>query len=242
MGAWELVLLGLFVLLGAASQRLTGMGFALIASPLVVLVLGARIGVQLILVLGTAASLLVLVQVWRDVQLGKAVGLFLAGLVGLVPGAWVARTLPAAQLSIFIGGLVIVALLATVLSERARVFKGVPGLVAAGVLSGFMTVTAAVGGPPIVLYSLSTNWEHKHFVATAQLYFAAFSLASLGASGWPALSASAWVVAAVALVAGLALGQLVTKRVSHRAARIFVLVVAFAGAAATIVRGLTQLR
>ena len=37
--------------------------------------------------------------------------------------------------------------LATVLSERARVFKGTPGLLSAGFLSGFMNAIAGIGGP-----------------------------------------------------------------------------------------------
>ena len=51
------------VLLGAATQRLTGMGFALVSAPLLVAVLGPLTGVQLLQVFGIFGSALVLAQV-----------------------------------------------------------------------------------------------------------------------------------------------------------------------------------
>ena len=57
-----LALLAGAVLLGA-TQRLTGMGFALVSAPLLVAVLGPLTGVQLLQVFGIFASALVLAQV-----------------------------------------------------------------------------------------------------------------------------------------------------------------------------------
>lgn len=241
MGVGALALVGAFVLLGAGTQRLTGMGFALVASPLLVLVLGVHVGVQLTLLLGLVATALVLLQVWRQVEWSKAVGLLLSGGLGILPGTWVARSLPAPVLAVVIGTLVLCAVLATVASERARVFTGVGGLLTAGFLSGFMTVTAAVGGPAIVLYALSTRWEHARFVATAQVSFAGVSLLSLAASGLPALEPAAWAVAFGALGVGLVLGDLLARRVSADAARVLVIAVAVAGALATVVKGALEL-
>lgn len=236
-----LALVGGFVLLGATTQRITGMGFALVSSPLMVLALGAHLGVQLTQVLSLAASLLVLTQVWRQVDLRRAALLFAPAVVGVVPGAWLASRLSGPVLAIVIGLLVIAALLATTFSERARVFRGPGGLVASGFLSGFMNVTAGVGGPAVVLYALSTGWKHVEFVATVQVYFAALNVASLIAKGWPTLDALPWAVSLGALVAGLALGNILARRVSHAAARRLVVGVALAGSVATVIKGVLAL-
>ncbi len=156
-----LALLAGAILLGALTQRLTGMGFALVAAPLLVVVVGPLTGVQLLQVIGIVASSLVLAQVWRDVEVRTAVMLLLPALVGIIPGAWLVRTLPAPTLAIVVGALVIVALGAVLASERARVFTGTPGQVSAGLLSGFMSAAAGVGGPAIVLYAVSTGWSHR---------------------------------------------------------------------------------
>lgn len=241
MDAGPLAALAGFVVVGAAMQRITGMGFALVASPLLVLVLGPRLGVQLTQVLGVVAAGLVLTSLWPEVEVRKALVLFACAVIGIVPGSLVSQFLPAPVLAVLVGAMIVVALGATVLSERARVFTGTKGLVGAGFLSGFMNVTAAVGGPAIVLYALSTRWKHSAFVATLQLYFVLLSVGSLTAIGWPELDGRTWVVSFAALGVGLVAGHVLSRRVHASTARVLVLVVAFAGAIATIVKGLLSM-
>lgn len=236
-----LALLAAALLLGAATQRLTGMGYALVSAPLLVFVVGPLAGVQLLQVAGIVISLLVLVQVWRDVEVRKAILLLLPALIGVVPGAYLARTLPPAVLAVVVGGMVIVALSAVVLSERARVFTGTGGLLTAGLLSGFMNATAGVGGPAVVLYALSTGWPHRAFVATVQLYFVGLAAVSLAALGWPTLDPVAWVVAAGSTAVGLVLGQILAQRISSETARRLMIVVALAGAVVTVVKGVLDI-
>lgn len=158
MSVWvTAVVVGVCVLFGAATQRLTGMGFALVAAPVLVLVLGAGTGVPLVQVLSFFVSLTVFASTFRDVKWLKAVTLMIPAAVGVVPGWWLVNNVPGPILLILIGSLVVLAILAMVGDKRARVFKGMPGLAAAGFLSGFMNVTAGVGGPAIVLYRLSTG-------------------------------------------------------------------------------------
>ena len=105
---------------------------------------------------------------WRDIEWRKAVLLGVPALLAVPVGAWVARNLPPAPLMVVVGLLVVVALVAVLVSERARVLRGRGGAVAAGAMSGFMNVTAGVGGPAIILYAVSTAWEHRQFLATFQ--------------------------------------------------------------------------
>lgn len=237
----ELALVVAAVLLGAGTQRITGMGFALMASPFLVLVLGVDYGVGASQVLTLVASVIVLARLWRAVEWQKAALLVLAALVGIVPGAWLTRQLAAPVLAILIGGLVIVALVAVLLDERARVFTGTVGGASAGFLSGFMNVTAGVGGPPIVLYRLSTDWPHVPYVATVQVYFIGLNVASLAARGRPGLDTSTWIAVVAALVAGLVVGDRLAQHVTDAHARVVIVVVALAGAVSTVVKGIVGL-
>ncbi|WP_404389823.1 TSUP family transporter [Humibacillus xanthopallidus] len=234
----ELVLLPLGVVAGALTQRITGIGFALVCAPLLVLIAGPFEGVVLSNLLGLAVSIVVFVTLWRDTEWRKGLLLVVPALVAIPFGAWVARNVPPAPLMVIIGVTVIIALGAVVLSERARVLRGTGGAVVAGGASGFMNVTAGVGGPAIVLYAVSTAWEHRKFVATFQFYSIFVNVASLAAKGGlPQVSPAALVISFGALAVGLVGGEFLSRRVDHELARRLAIGLALAGATFTVVKG-----
>lgn len=237
MNLADLAILIFFVLLGSTTQRITGMGFGLIAAPFLVIVLGPGLGVQLTQILSGLASAFVLATMWRYAEVKTAAVLMVFAILGLIPGTWLIRNLDPAPLQVITGTLILIALLAILASERARVFKGPVGQASAGFISGFMNVTAAVGGPAIVLYSLSTSWKHEAFVATSQLYFLFLNAASLVAVGLPSLPLKVLLLALGTMLSGLLLGNVLARKVSVRLARRLVIGVALAGAVSTIIKG-----
>ncbi|WP_198961798.1 TSUP family transporter [Pseudonocardia sp. MH-G8] len=236
-----LALLGTTVLVGAGTQRVTGLGFSLVSAPFLVLLLGPFTGILLANALSLGTNLVVLAQTWRAVEVRKALLLAGPALVAVVPGAWVAHTLPAPLLALTAGGLVLVALLAVLASERARVLRGTGGAITAGAASGFMNVTAAVGGPAISLYALSTGWAHGSYVATVQLYSVLLNTGSIAAKGWPDLAPAVWLVSGCALVIGVLVGHLLARVVTPGRARTMVAALAIVGSAATVVKAVVEL-
>ena len=105
------LLLGGIILLGASVQRMAGIGFALVAVPGLVLLLGSAEGVALANCSAGAISAVGLVGTWREVRL-TAMGPLVAAAACTVPaGAWVAARLPEAALLAGMGALVSVAVL-----------------------------------------------------------------------------------------------------------------------------------
>lgn len=236
-----LIALGFFSFLGAATQRITGMGFAVVSAPFLILVLGPDTAVPLAILLSIIVCVIVLVFTWRDAEWGKAVALMVPGALGLIPGYWLTTVLSPAWMSVVIGTMILVAILAMIAHERARIFTGRTGLLAAGFLSGFMNVTAAVGGPAMVLYRLSTNWDHKRFVATVQVFFIVGNLTALAVRGMPLLSATHWTIVVGSLVVGLVAGQWLSHRIDSRLASRLVAAIAIIGSVSTILNGVVQL-
>ncbi|MDO5678557.1 MAG: TSUP family transporter [Propionibacteriaceae bacterium] len=241
MSALDLVLLTLAVFAGVSAQRLTGLGFALVSAPLLTLILGTMTGVTLMQVLGIVVSAVILPSVWRDVEWRVLPWLLVPAWVGIVPGLLVVRSLPVAAMEVAIGVLVIVALVAVILSERARVFKGRRGAVAAGFLSGFMNATASVGGPAMVLYKVSRRWAQAPFVATIQVFFIAMSMVTVTARGWPDLAPTGWAVSLAAIVVGMVAGHRLAKVVPERVARNLTVGVALMGAVVIVIKGMMAL-
>jgi uncharacterized protein len=233
----NVLLLALGVLAGASSQRVTGLGFALVSAPLLVLAIGPFEGVLLSNLLGLITSVLVLATTWRHVEVGRALLLAAPALVLVPIGAVAVRVLPTAPLMMTVGATTVIALLAVCVSNRARCFRGRGGAIAAGGLSGFMNTTAGVGGPALVLYAASTKWDHRRFVPTCQLYLVIVNTASVAAKGFPRLSAVALLASLTALAGGVMVGHLLARRVSADRARIAMLVFALGGATTIIVKG-----
>lgn len=228
----------LSVALAAATQRITGLGFALVSAPLLVLTNGPMTGVLLANLLSLVTNLLVLAQTWKQVDLRRVLLLVVPALCLVPLGEFVARHLPTAALMIGIGGLVLGALAAVRLLRRTALFAGPGGAIASGALSGFMNVTAGVGGPAITLYAIGSRWPHYSFVGSMQLYFALVNTGSIIAKGLPHVGTTALVGAFGALGAGLVVGHFSTRHIAPERARTAVLVLAMAGAAGTVIKGL----
>ncbi len=127
-GAWaQHGLLGGIVLLGACVQWLTGMGFALVAVPALVLLLGPAEGVVLANCAAGAISVAGLAVGWRSVRLNTMVPLCLAAVCTVPAGTWVARWLPAPLLMAAMGALVTVAVLLVMRGTRVAALRGGAG-------------------------------------------------------------------------------------------------------------------
>lgn len=241
MDTLTLVGVGVVLFFGSFIQRVTGMGLALVASPFLVLLLGSVTGVQTLQVVGLGVCLVSAITLRSDVNMRVAVLLLVASAIGVVPGTLIANALPASWLGILIGTVTLIALASTVFLRKSRLFVGARGTGIAGALSGFMNVTAGVGGPPIAIYANSTDWEYKEYLATVQLYFAGLNILSLIARGVPDLPTAGWMVAAGSAVAGVVIGNLLSASINDSIAKKAVFAIAGVGSLATVIQGLSAL-
>jgi len=236
------------VVAGALAQRLAGLGFGLLVSPVLVVLLGPFDGVMIINLCGAASSLLILSRVWRHVDWRKYLGLALAAIAGVLPGAWLASNVPEAPLEICIGILLIIALLGSQRLTRSpwRASGPVP-LVSLGFSSGLMNAAAGVGGPAITAYAVATRWDQKSFSATLQPYFVTTGLTSLvskyvlSGGHLPSLEAWQWLSILAAMMAGIMAGDLLSGRVQPASVRRIVVAIAYLGAVSTLAKGFLEL-
>ncbi len=240
-----LVLLVLAV--GCCVQRVAGLGFGLLAAPVMALLLGPVQGVVLVNATAVLTAGLVLTRVRPDVDWRRFSLLGGAALVGIVPGAVLALSVPSAWLELVVGVLVLVALATTLLAGRAPAVSGRAPAVGAGLLAGVMNATAGVGGPAFSVYGVASRWPQRSLAATLQPLFMLTGAASAATKlvldpgalpdvGWPAL-----VAVVVAVLVGVAAGDLLARRTSPARARAALVVVASLGALAVAARGASDL-
>ncbi len=244
------VLLILFaVFLGALSQRVTGMGFALVCGPFLVLLLDPFSGVVLVNLCGILASSVVFARTWREVEWDSFWQLALGAVLGAVPGAMLAAFLPGPPLQVLIGALIVVSLISSlVIGHVGRVVPATPTTrLSAGLLSGAMSASAGTGGPAISAYAVLTRWEHRAFAATLQPFLIVGAASAVGLklslddNAWPQLGAGTWIAIVLVLGAGLGLGEWLAKRIPVSAARAAMIVLALGGGVATLAKGLVHL-
>lgn len=236
-----------FVFFGATSQRITGMGFALVAAPFLVILLGPIGGVLIANLCGALSSSLILTRVWKQVEWRKVALLIPTAFLGIATGILVSKVVPSAWLEISVGLIVFVSLSASLLVRSRRQIDGPVLLGSAGYASGFMSYTAGVGGPAVSIYAVLSNWQQIKFAATVQPYFFVTGMTSLLGKVFfidgsvPNLSWWLWLAIGAALFSGVAAGDIASKHVKPSHARAALITVAYIGSVLTIVKGLVTL-
>lgn len=238
----------LAVVLGAGLQRVAGMGVGMVAAPVLTVFLGASVGVLVSNVAAIVTALLILRALRDGVDWRRVVTILPLMLVGSVLGALTVREADTAWLDVIVGGSVLVALGASALLRRRVRIQGRPVAVVTGLAAGFMNTTSGVAAPAWTAYALATRWEHRSFAATMQPLLVVMNVMSvitkLGFGAIPAGSAPAWWVWPVllaAVLAGVAFGNVLARRVTTRAASRTAVTVAVAGAVTALTRGLLSI-
>ncbi|WP_406171989.1 sulfite exporter TauE/SafE family protein [Streptomyces sp. NBC_00996] len=232
------LLLGVIVLVGSCVQWLTGMGFALVAVPALVLLLGPAEGVVLANCAAGAISVVGLAGGWRRVRPRAMVPLCVAAACTVPAGAWLARRLPEPVLLVLMGALVTVAVALVMRGARVPALRGTKGAVAAGAAGGFMNSAAGVGGPPVSLYAVNAGWTVREFVPNAQFYGVVVNAFSVAANGVPHLGGMRWGLTVTGMAVGALTGRALAHRVSEKRARMLVLSLALTGGVTTLGKGL----
>jgi uncharacterized membrane protein YfcA len=232
-----MILAALAAVVGAAVQSATGFGFALVLSPALFAVMEPAEAVTALLALGAALNVLVLLE-RHEARWARLPPLILPALPGLALGAVVLAALSREPLQIGVGVVVIAAGLWQ-LRHRAAAAR-VPGTVA-GFLSGLLTTSISISGPPLVLWLEAQALRPAEFRATLAAAFLALNLAGwavLGIAGDATADLDELIVLLALVVAGHVLGAFAFRRLDHerfyRVVLVLVLVTGVASVAAGV--------
>jgi uncharacterized membrane protein YfcA len=232
------------IFVGAVTQRIAGMGFAMMVAPFVVLAFGPSPGVVLVNLCGTVVALITMLQLRRDVEWSTFAWLITSSLVGIAVGVVAVRSLEAALFQVLVGAILILAIVASVLIARTSAqVSGRRWTAVAGVTTGALVAAAGIGGPPMTIYAVMSRWNQRSFAATMQPYQACVSAVAVPATlvgaprAWPALTAASWLVIVVAIGIGLVVGNLLSRVVPPAVGRWVVIALALIGAVITLISG-----
>jgi uncharacterized membrane protein YfcA len=237
-----LSVLAVAVLAAGLVRGFSGFGFAMVAVTGMSLALPPAVVVPAVLILDVLASLQLIPSIRRDID-WRSLRWLLAGSVLATPaGVYVLATLPPAPMRVSISLMV---LAAAILLLRGWGWKRMPGpgfTAVVGAASGLLNGAAAIGGPPVILFYLSSPAGITVSRASMIAFFLGLDLLSLGAAGVQGLVTAETLrlalLGAVPLALGIGAGSRLFTRCSPTAFRRSVLILLMALSAAGLLRAL----
>jgi len=204
--------------LSTFTRSTLGFGDALIAMPLLAMVVGMTTATPLAAMAASTIAIMILSRTWRDVNFQATWRLVLSSLVGIPIGLYFLKTAPESIVKAVLGtvliGFGLYNLVAPKLphlnNEKLAFVFGFP----AGILGGAYNAN----GPLVVLYSALRRWSPESFRATLQGYFFPTGFAVLISHGlaglWTTVVLRLYLYALPAIVAGVLVGEIVNQKFS----------------------------
>ena len=230
------------VFVAGLTMGLTGFGLALIASPLLVLILPPKIVVPVVTLHGVLTTVGVMVEARKWLDLRRRWPLMLAGGLAVPFGAYLLVILDAGTLKVLIGAVIALTAVALLLGFRHEIRNEKLASGPVGLLSGLLNGSTGMGGPPIVLFFANQGVEKQVFRANLAAYFFALKVVAIpsylvGDLITPTVAAYS-LLFLPALLEGMAAGIRLAGRVPEELFRRFTLLVVCAAGLLSIAAGL----
>ncbi|HEY8476340.1 MAG TPA: sulfite exporter TauE/SafE family protein [Chloroflexota bacterium] len=211
--ATTLIVLGAAIAAGA-----TGFAFGLFSTPLLTLFLDVRSAVTIALTLGAATKVAMLVSpsVRKNVDWRLCLTLVAMGVLGLPVGTYLLAVADQRSLKLAISLVTLAFALLSILDVSRHVHPGRLGAVVAGFLSGVLSSSTSLSGPPIVLYLANRRLPKEVFRASLNTHSFFLQAASMSLLASVGLAERERLVHALGLLPPTLLGLLIGARLFHR--------------------------
>ena len=242
-----LILVGIALLFAAFVKGASGLGFPLIATPTVALLLDIRIAITILLIPNIVMDI---AQVFRDgfpfVILRRFAWFFLATIVGVFLGTAVLVSLPLWVLNFCLGSMVLVFVAFNWLKFEFTVTPGLEKLLSmpVGFISGFLNGVTNAAGPALAIYLYSLRLEKREFIKSIATIFVFTKVSQLAAvSSWNLFNGSTLMLSlqvTLFTLAGFYAGIKTQDRINQQTFNRALLILLFVIGVTLLVRALSQ--
>ena len=156
-----------------------GFGEALVAVPLLALLVPINVAAPVAVLASITVALIVVAQDWHKVYARSAVRLVLPTMLGIPLGLMLLRAGAEPVVKGALATLIIVFSAYSLLAGKHRQLRDDKFAWLFGFSAGVLGGAYGMNGPPLVLYGSLRGWSPQHFRATLQGYFLPASLAGL---------------------------------------------------------------
>jgi len=192
-----------------------GFGDALIAMPLLAMLVGLQVATPLTAMAATTIAITILTRAWKKVDLHAAWRLVITTWIGIPLGIYFLKAAPDLVVKSLLG------ILITGFGAYNLIIPDLPRLLnenwayVTGLLAGILGGAYNTNGPPVVIYGMLRRWDPEKFRATLQGYFLPTGLAILVSHGlagmWTAEVVRYYLYAIPVILAGVFIGGKVNQ-------------------------------
>ena len=197
-----------------------GFGEALVAVPLLALVVPVGIAAPVAVLASITVALVVVLQDWRHIHLRSAARLVISTLFGIPLGLLVLKTVPEAIVKATLAVVIIGFSIFSLARPSHYELKNDNLAWLFGFFAGVLGGAYGVNGPPLVIFGTLRKWTPAHFRATLQGYFLPASTAGMVGYFFAGLWTSTvnryylWSLPGIVLAAFL--GRVINRRLNAR--------------------------
>jgi len=206
------------IFLSTFTRSALGFGDALIAMPLLAMVVGITTATPLVAMAASTISIMILSRAWRDVNFKAAWRLVLSSLVGIPIGLYFLKTAPESIVKAVLGIVLIGFGLYNLVAPKLPHLRNEKLSYLFGFGAGILGGAYNANGPLVVVYSALRRWSPENFRATLQGYFlpTGFTvLISHGLAGlWTPTVLRLYLYALPVIVVGVIVGEIVNRKFS----------------------------
>lgn len=174
------LLVPLVLFLATVIRSAFGFGEALIAVPLLALVVPVEIAAPVAVLGSITVALIAVAQDWRHIHLRSAGWLVASTMAGIPLGLMMLKAVPEAVVKGCLAAVIITFSLFALLNRHPRELKHDKLAWIFGFFAGVLGGAYGMNGPPLVIYGALRRWSPQHFRATLQGYFLPASLVGMG--------------------------------------------------------------
>jgi uncharacterized protein len=197
-----------------------GFGEALVAVPLLALVVPVGIAAPVAVLASITVALVVVLQDWRHIHVRSAARLVVSTFFGIPLGLLVLKTVPEAIVKAVLAVVIIGFSIYSLVRPSHYELKNDSLAWVFGFFAGILGGAYGVNGPPLVIFGTLRKWSPAHFRATLQGYFLPASMAGMCgyffAGLWTATVNRYYLWSLPGIVVASFLGRVINRRLNAR--------------------------
>lgn len=219
----QITLFIIIILIASILQTSTGFGFSILATPFLLLLFESANAIQINLILSFIISLALITTIQKDIRFDLIKRLLIGSLIGLPIGIIIFLNINTTLLKVSIGIIILALTALLLLNYRMKQHKGKDVVV--GGLSGILTTSIGMPGPPLLLYFAGTKMDKETLRGTTLAFYLFIYIVSLTIqvvfAGTDPIVWKSSLYALPLVFIGLVIGQKLFLRLNQRTFQIF---------------------